>query len=49
MQILTGQPFGRRQSDDSFPEGTINYAVEQTLKQYAQAWDMYGKNDSADE
>ncbi|MFW6361544.1 MAG: Lon protease family protein [Spirochaetota bacterium] len=49
MEILTDRPFGQRQTDGSFPEGTLNHAVEQTLEQYAQAWDMYGKNDSADE
>ncbi len=44
IEILTGLPFGERQADGSFPEGTLNYAVEQTLEQYAKAWDMYSKS-----
>ncbi|HKK64813.1 MAG TPA: ATP-binding protein [Clostridia bacterium] len=47
MEILTHKPFGERQDDGSFPEGTVNYAVEQTLLQYAKAWDMYSKDKSA--
>jgi lon-related putative ATP-dependent protease len=41
MEILTGKPFGERQSDGTFPEGTVNNAIDSTLKQYAQNWDMY--------
>jgi predicted ATP-dependent protease len=45
MEILTGLPFGERQPDGSFPEGTVAGRAEATLRSFAEAWDMYsGKN-----
>jgi hypothetical protein len=31
LEILCGRPAGVRQSDGTFPEGTVNAAVEQAL------------------
>ena len=40
MEILTGIPAGERGEDGEYPAGTINYLVEQKLKQY---YEMLGK------
>ena len=37
MAILTGKPVGKRDEDGKYPEGTINYLVEQKLKEYHEA------------
>jgi hypothetical protein len=35
--ILTGQEAGERQSDGTYPDGSINYLVDQRLKQLSQS------------
>jgi ATP-dependent Lon protease len=35
MEILTGVPAGERKEDGSYPEGTMNYLVDQKLKELA--------------
>jgi len=35
MEILTGVPAGERKEDGSYPEGTVNYLVDQKLKELA--------------
>jgi len=37
VEILTGVEAGTRSADGSFPEGTINYRVDQQLIEYAQS------------
>jgi lon-related putative ATP-dependent protease len=37
LEIVTGIPAGERREDGSWPEGTINYLVDQRLRAYADA------------
>jgi predicted ATP-dependent protease len=46
IEILTGRPAGER-IDGSYPEGTINYQVEQRLRQYAKGLREYGREGKA--
>ena len=41
IEILTGKPFGERQKDGSFPEGTVSRTVEEKLLAYAEKWNSY--------
>ena len=36
IQILTGVPAGKRDSNGRFPAGTVNYLAYYKLKKYAQ-------------
>ena len=36
IEILTGQPYGQRQEDGSFEEGTISYLVDKRLSEMAE-------------
>lgn len=38
IEILAGKPAGKRQSDGSFPKGTIHYLVDKKLTEYAKKW-----------
>jgi hypothetical protein len=38
IEILTGVQAGQRQKDGSFPEGTVNYAVDKRLRELSEAW-----------
>ena len=37
IALLTGRPAGERGADGAYPEGTINRAVEERLRQFAKA------------
>ncbi len=37
IEILTGIPFGERDAQGAFPEGTVNYLVEKRLEKFAKA------------
>ena len=41
LEILTGMPSGKRQTDGSFPEGTIDHLVDQRLKELHQSMRGY--------
>jgi predicted ATP-dependent protease len=36
IEILTGTPAGERQTDGTYPEGTVNYLVDKRLKEMAE-------------
>jgi len=36
IELLTGVPAGERQEDGSWPEGTVNYLVDQRLREMAE-------------
>lgn len=44
MEILSGMPFGERQDDGSYPDGTVNAAVDRKLASFAEQWDGYKNN-----
>ena len=37
IEVLTGVPAGERQEDSTFPEGTVNYLVNQRLREQAES------------
>lgn len=39
MELLTGLPAGRRRPDGSFPPGTLNRRIADTLQSFAEAYD----------
>jgi lon-related putative ATP-dependent protease len=41
MEILTGRIMGERQEDGTFPEGTVNAAVENRLVDLAEKWKRF--------
>jgi lon-related putative ATP-dependent protease len=41
IAILTGVDAGEKQKDGAFPEGTINYLVDQELQRLAKSWKTY--------
>jgi len=41
IELLTGVPAGQRQADGSYPEGSINYLVNQQLKRMAESFKRY--------
>ena len=43
IEILTGMPAGERGEDGEYPQGTVNYLVEQKLKKYYEMLDKQGK------
>ena len=38
IEILTGVKAGERKPDGTFEEGTVNYLVDKTLREYAEQW-----------
>ena len=42
VEFLTGVPAGELQEDGSYPEGTVNRRVNETLEGYADEWKEYG-------
>jgi len=42
MSLLAGMPMGERQSDGSYPEGTVNARVLEGLDRLAEAWKQFG-------
>ncbi|MBI1922737.1 hypothetical protein HYR99_00655 [Candidatus Poribacteria bacterium] len=57
IEILTGQPAGERGADGTYPEGTVNWAVEKRLREFAKGLKAFRseketeaeKSDDADE
>lgn len=50
MSILTGEPMGRRDEEGHYPEGTINYLVEERLAELAERrLDYAGATDRGEE
>ncbi len=48
IEILTGVKAGRRKKDGTFPEGTVNFLVDQELDRLAKSWKTFSapaKND----
>lgn len=43
IEILTGQKAGLKQKDGAYPKGTVNYRVNQRLKEYAKVAANFGK------
>lgn len=43
IEILTGVPAGERGADGQFPEGTVNYRVEQRLREFGERLKEAGK------
>jgi len=41
IAILTGVEAGEREEDGSYPEGTVNWAVEKRLRELAEEWGKY--------
>jgi ATP-dependent Lon protease len=41
IAILTGVKAGEKQKDGTFPEGTVNYLVDQELQRLAKSWKTY--------
>jgi predicted ATP-dependent protease len=43
IEILTGAPAGERGSDGKFPEGSVNYCVEQRLREFSERMKEAGR------
>ncbi len=41
IEILTGVPAGARDEDGNYPAGTVNWAVEKRLNQFAAGWKAF--------
>ena len=42
IEILTGIPAGERSDQNTYPEGTVNYRVDQRLKEFAETLRKFG-------
>jgi len=49
IELLTGTPAGELQPDGTYPEGTVNRAVDDRLKEYAERWKEMAAKDHAGE
>ncbi len=47
IEVLTGIPAGEKTDQNAFPEGTVNYRVEQRLKEFAEALRTFGREEEA--
>ena len=45
IEILTDTPAGQKQPDGTYPEGTINYLVNEKLKELAQGLKSFGEEE----
>jgi hypothetical protein len=45
VSVLTGRDAGERQEDGTYPEGTVNYLVEEELKGLATKLKDFGKKE----
>ncbi|TAK34331.1 MAG: ATP-binding protein [Chloroflexota bacterium] len=43
IEILTGLPAGELQADETYPVGTVNYHVDQQLRQFADRLKQFGR------
>ena len=48
IELLTGVPAGERQEDGSWPEGTVNYLVDQRLREMAERIIKFGHEGEKD-
>jgi predicted ATP-dependent protease len=49
IEILTGVPAGERDEEGNYPEGTINYKVEQRLAELAEKRAKFAKSAEGEE
>jgi predicted ATP-dependent protease len=49
IEILTGIPAGEVQADGAYPKGTINYLVDQKLKELAEGIKKFGEGEEKEE
>lgn len=49
IEILTGTKAGERKEDGTYPEGTINYLVDQKLRDLAEGLKKFGEKEEAEE
>ncbi len=49
IQILTGTKAGKKRADGSYPKGTINFKVDERLKNLAEAFKEFSSGDGAEE
>jgi len=49
IEILTDKKAGERQSDGAFPKGTINYLVNEKLKELAEGLKKFGEEEEKEE
>jgi predicted ATP-dependent protease len=49
IEILTGEKAGERNADGTYPEGTINYLVDQKLRELAEGLKTFGDNEENEE
>jgi len=49
IEILTGKPAGEKQSDGTYPDGTINFLVDQKLKDLAEKIKKFGEGADKEE
>jgi predicted ATP-dependent protease len=47
IEILTGFPAGEREGSRGYQEGTVNYLVEQRLREFAEGLRKFGKEEEA--
>jgi len=45
IEILTGVKAGHRKKDGAFPEGTVNFLVDQELDRLAKSWKTFSAPD----
>ncbi|MDZ7809751.1 MAG: hypothetical protein U5L11_05780 [Arhodomonas sp.] len=48
MTLLTGTPAGERDEEGTFPEGSVNRAVEARLRRYAELAEKRGRQGGND-
>ncbi len=48
IAILTGVEAGAREKDETFPEGTVNYFVDQELQRLAKSWKTFSAPSNKD-
>lgn len=46
IEILTGKEAGERKEDGSYPEGTVNWAVEKRLRELAEGWREFKREET---
>jgi len=49
IEILTGKKAGARDAKDSYPKGSINYLVDQKLKELAEGLKNFGNDQKEEE
>jgi len=49
IEILTGTPAGKKAGDGSYPDGTINHLVDQKLRELAEGFKNFGREEDKEE